>query len=46
MSGSGPSVYAVFKNEKTAIEATEAIKQKGYFAAIAKPIDARIAICS
>ncbi|MBE6592776.1 MAG: 4-(cytidine 5'-diphospho)-2-C-methyl-D-erythritol kinase [Ruminococcaceae bacterium] len=46
MSGSGPSVYAVFENENDALVAIDAIKQKGYFAAIARPIPARFAIYS
>ena len=46
MSGSGPSVYAVFENESDAAQAAEKIKAMGYFAAVARPISARIAICS
>lgn len=46
MSGSGPAVYAVFENEKDALDAIDTITRKGYFAAIARPIPARYAICS
>lgn len=38
MSGSGPSVFAVFKNKCDAEAAAEIIARKGYFSAVCEPI--------
>lgn len=38
MSGSGPSVFAVYEECGSALAAVDKLKQKGYFAAISKPI--------
>ena len=46
MSGSGPSVYAVFKDSADAQRAVDKILDMGYFGAIAKPVETRFAIYS
>ena len=38
MSGSGPSVYGVFSTEAEAEMASEAIREKGYFASVCYPV--------
>jgi 4-diphosphocytidyl-2-C-methyl-D-erythritol kinase len=38
MSGSGPSVFGLFNDEASAERAAEAVRTKGYFAAVCRPV--------